>query len=292
MTSKRSTNRVTISSRRQFLCTTAASGAAVLVSACAEGFSNDSIDVIDYHAHLDSAVDLPKALQLAQQRGVKLGIVEHAGSKEYFYRGMLNNDDDLRAYLHKLSGHPVLKGIQAEGLDWMSCFSAELVAQLDYVLTDALTFPDENGRQIRLWAPGVEFPDKQDFMERYVAFHIEIMSKEPIDILANPTLLPTSMQSNHDALWTTERMKRVIAAAKEFGVAIEINSRFSLPRLAFLQMAKEAGVKFSFGSNTPGMGVGLLDYSVSVAKQLGLRPEHLFSPAPPGKKPIEVRKFS
>lgn len=171
----------------------------------------------------------------------------------------------------------------------MACFSKELVAQLDYVLTDALTFPDKNGQRIRLWTAGVHFEDKQDFMDRYVAFHVEIMAKEPIDILANPTLLPVSMQEGHDALWTPERMQTIIAAAAQYGVAMEINSRFRLPRMPFLKRAKEVGVKFSFGSNTPGVGVGQIDYCLEMARELGLKSEHMFAPAPAGKKPIEVR---
>ena len=126
-------------------------------------------------------------------------------------------------------------------------------------------------------------------MERYVAFHVEIMAKEPIDILANPTLLPVSMQEDHDALWTPERMQTIIAAAAQYGVAMEINSRFRLPRMPFLKRAKEAGVKFSFGSNTPGVGVGQIDYCLEMTRELGLKSEHMFAPAPAGKKPIEVR---
>ncbi len=277
-------------SRRGFLQTTAAvAGSAMIPAQLLDASQQQSLDfpLVDYHAHLDTSVTLERALQIAGERGARLGIVEHAGTKENPYRGMLNNDEDLRAYLQMLSGKPVFKGIQAEGLDWMSCFSKELVAQLDYVLTDALTFPDKDGRRIRLWTPGVEFEDRQDFMERYVAFHVEIMAKEPIDILANPTLLPTSMQADHDTLWTPDRMRRIIAAAVEHGVAIEINSRFSLPRLAFLHMAKEAGVRVSFGSNTPGLGVGQLDYCLQVAKKLDLQREHMFSPAPRGRSPLK-----
>ena len=196
------------SSRRNFLKRAAACVGATWVAVpflSAAEYPDLGFPVVDYHAHLDQTVGLEQALQIADKREVRLGIVEHAGTKDNPYAGMLNNDADLRNYLTKLSDKPVLKGIQAEGLDWMTCFSRDLVAQLDYVLTDALTFPDKDGQRIRLWHPGVEFPDKQDFMERYVAFHIEIMAKEPIDILANPTLLPLSMQVEHDALWTPQR---------------------------------------------------------------------------------------
>ncbi len=248
--------------------------------------------LVDYHVHLDAEVTLEKALQISRERGVKFGIVEHAGRKENWYPGLLSSDEDLKRYIAMLEGKPVFKGIQAEGLDWMSCFSRESVAQLDYVLSDALTFPEKDGRLVRLWTPAARIDDKQDFMDRYVAFHVEVMAREPLDILANPTFLPAAIEAEYDALWTPARMKKVIDAAVRYGVTIEINARYRLPRLPFLKMAQRAGAKFSFGSNIHGTGVGKLDYCIEAARDLGLRPGDLFTPAPPGRKPVERRKFT
>jgi histidinol phosphatase-like PHP family hydrolase len=248
--------------------------------------------LVDYHVHLDEAVTLDQALELSRERGVKFGIVEHAGTKENKYRGLLSNDEELKRYLARLAGKPVYTGIQAEGLDWMTCFSRQLVVQLDYVLTDALTFPEKDGRRVELWRPAVEIPDPQDFMERYVEFHVQVMAREPIDILANPTFLPARIEKDYDALWTPGRMQRIIQAAAKYGVAIEINSRYRLPRLPFLKMARRAGVKFSFGSNIHGLEVGNLDYGVEMAGELGLTAKDIFTPAAPGRKPIERRRFA
>lgn len=278
-------------SRRDFVKGAALAGVAIISGSTADPMqAGASLPLVDYHVHLDSVVTLEKALERSKALGVKFGIVEHAGTKANPYPGLLSTDQDLRQYLEKLSGKPVLKGIQAEGVDWMTCFSKELVIQLDYVLTDALTFPEKNGERVRLWNPSVRIEDKQDFMDRYVAFHVEIMAKQPIDILANPTFLPSSIEKDYDTLWTSERMKKIIDAAVKYRVAIEINSRYSLPRIAFLRLAKKAGAKFSFGSNIHGLDVGKLDYCIQMAKELGLQDGDLFVPAPRGKKPIEVRK--
>ncbi|MBI3697532.1 MAG: hypothetical protein HY238_22185 [Acidobacteria bacterium] len=274
-------------SRRRFLGGTVAAGIFPVVSRGALDFP-----LVDYHVHLDEVVTLEKALELSRQRGVKFGVVEHAGAKENKYRGLLSTDEDLKRYIAMLDGKPVYKGIQAEGLDWMSCFSKRTVAQLDYVLSDALTFPEKNGQRVELWRPGVTIDDPQDFMERYVAFHLQVMAREPIDILANPTFLPACLEKEFDALWTPDRMKKVIDAALKHGVAIEINSRYRLPRPAFLKMARRAGAKFSFGSNIHGMDVGKLDYCLEMAKELGLHRHDLFTPAPAGQKPIERRRFA
>jgi len=286
-------------SRREFIAgTTAFAGTFSLLAPqtfAAEGSSPAAsgldFPLVDYHAHLDEVITLEKALELSKERGVKFGIVEHAGTKENKYRNLISDDAGMKRYLAMLEGKPVYKGIQAEGLDWPTCFSKEVVAQLDYVLSDALTFPEKDGRRVELWRPSVKIEDKQDFMDRYTDFNVQVIAREPIDIIANPTFLPNVLQSQHDALWTPARMKKIIDAAVKYNVAIEINSNYRLPRLNFLKLAKEAGARFSFGSNIHGLDVGKLDYCTEMAKALGLKRADIFSPAPPGKKPIEIRKL-
>jgi histidinol phosphatase-like PHP family hydrolase len=156
-------------------------------------------------------------------------------------------------------------------------------------LSDALTFPEKDGRRVRLWTQEAKIEDKQDFMERYVDFNVRVIATEPIDIFANPTFLPEAIVGEYDTLWTAGRMKRVIDAAVEHEVAIEINALYRIPSLAFLRTAKDAGVKFSFGSNTHGDGIGKLDYCLEMAKTLGLSSKHMFSPASRESKPVMRR---
>ncbi len=250
------------------------------------------IPLVDYHVHLDDrwGMTLEKALQLSKQRGIKFGIVEHAGTKDKPYRNIISDDAALKQYIMKLDRAPFYKGIQAEGLDWMTCFSKAAVAQLDYVLTDALTLPEKNGSFTELWRPWVKVDNKEEFMERYVDFHLQIMAREPIDIIANPLFLPRCLEQDFDALWTRERMKRIVDAAAKYRVAIEINEAFRLPRMPFLNMAREARLKFSFGSNQHNEKVGQLDYAVEVIRGLDLKPIDVWRPAPFGRKPIQVRR--
>lgn len=249
--------------------------------------------LIDFHAHIDAAPTLDELLEISRKRNVKFGIVEHAGNKkDHRYRGLLGCDEDINRYLAKLKGKPCLVGIQAEGLDWMGCFSKSAIASLDYVLTDALTFPEMDGTLVRLWTPAARITNKQDFMERYVAHHLKIMATEPIDILANPLFLPASIQPEVESLWTEERMQRIVRSAVKNQVAFEINSRFRLPGVKFLKMSKAAGVKFSFGSNVLGPGVGDLEYGRQMVRELSLQRSHLFAPAPRGRKPVQIRKLA
>ena len=244
----------------------------------------DGIPLIDLHVHVEEGLSLARALELSTERGIAFGIVEHAGRGE-----QIDGDGALQRYMASLEAYPVYKGVQAEGLAWFKQFSPEMVARLDYVLSDALTFPDADGTLVRLWTPRAVFPDAQDFMERYVAFNVQVMAEEPIDILANPTFLPPYLNDQYDALWTPERMRKVITAAVEYGVAIELNARYQIPSLTFIRKAKDAGVVFSFGSNYHGEDVGRLDYCLYAVQECGLTRQHLFMPRPAGAKPIERR---
>jgi histidinol phosphatase-like PHP family hydrolase len=231
-----------------------------------------------------------QVLPLATERKVKFGIVEHAGTKENKYPVVLSNDAELQRYLAMLEGKPVYKGVQAEWIDWMGCFSPAVLGQLDYVLSDAMTMRGPNGQRMKLWERGAEIGDPQQFMDRYADWHVEIMAKEPLDILANTSWLPGPIAADYDTLWTDERMKKVIDAAVKYHVALEISSSYKLPKLPFLKMAKAAGVTFSFGSNGRYPNMGKLDYCLEMAKTLGLKRGDMFAPAPNGQKPFQVRK--
>ena len=75
-------------------------------------------------------------------------------------------------------------------------------------------------------------------------------------------------------------------------MAIEINSNYKLPRLAFLRMAKIPGAKLSLGSNIRrARHRGILGTAKMFIDQLELKPKHIFQPAKPGAKPIQIRKI-
>jgi len=271
-------------------------GAAAAVSSWAKEPDfpiRDGVPRVDYHAHPESGMTIERALEISKERGVKFGLLQHAGVKGSSSGDMVANDEELRAWIKTLEGKPVFKGIQAERTNWMSAFSKETIAKLDYVLSDALTMPAKSGGLVRLWTSEFSTSDPQDFMDRYVDFHLEVMSKEPIDILANPTFLPELLQPDYEKLWTEKRMRAVVESAVRNHIAIEINSRYRVPHLAFLEMAKAAGLKFSFGSNAhTAEQIGDIDYGVEMYRRLHLKLDQFFQPAPPGKKPIQIRTLA
>lgn len=283
--------------RRGFLGATAVLGLRPAASRMWAGTNpptktKNKIRMVDYHVHLDNVVTLEKALERSRETGVKFGIVEHAGTTANKYPNLISTDEQMNAYLAKLEGKPVLRGIQAEGVDWMSCFSKPVLAKLDYALSDALTLPDKDGKaRTEIWRPWVKVADKDEFMDRYTDFNVKVMAVEPIDIMANPTFLPDCLKDDFDRLWTEKRMRAIVDAAVKYNVAIEINSNYKLPKLAFLRMARDAGAKFSFGSNIHGLGIGNLEYCEEMIDQLQLEPKHIFQPAKSGRKAIELRKI-
>jgi histidinol phosphatase-like PHP family hydrolase len=116
-------------------------------------------------------------------------------------------------------------------------------------------------------------------MEMLVDRAVKILSTEPVNIYVNPTFLPDKIAKDYDQLWTEPRMKKVIDAAAEHKVAIEINSRYRLPSLAFIKLAKAAGCKFTFGTNNGDRDIGKLDYSFQMVRDAGLKWQDIWVPA-------------
>ena len=243
--------------------------------------------LIDCHVHLDGST-IEQVAALSQKLGVRFGIVEHAGTKENQYPKVLSNDQELREYLSMLEGKGVYRAVQAEWIDWSRCFSSEMLARLDYALMDAMTFPGKDGRRVKLWekqAPErVDLSDPERFMDRFVEWHVRLISQQPIDLLGNTSWLPPVLANRYEQLWTPERVRRVAQTAAQYGVAMEISASYRLPKLFFLKIAKECGVRFAFGTNGRYPNMGKLDYCLQVAEALQLRQTDMFRPGQDRRK--------
>jgi hypothetical protein len=247
----------------------------------------ENFPVVDYHVHLKGGLALEKALANSHHLGIGYGIAINCG-----LNFPVHDDVSVNEYLASMKGQPCYTALQGEGREWMTFTSPESIARFDYCFTDAMTFRDPTGFRRRLYVPEEmgDLSDPDGFMEMYLR-RIEAVMREPIDIYANPTFLPSPLRPQYDALWTPARMKRVIDAAIEHDVAIEINNRYRIPSPAFIKAAKAAGAKFSFGTNNAEAELGRLEYPIQMVRHCGLKWSDIFLPKPDGRKPIQVKKW-
>jgi hypothetical protein len=241
--------------------------------------------LVDLHAHLKGGLTLDKALALSRRTGIFLGLAVNCG------KGFpIETDAGAIEFLKSMEGQPVFVGMQAEGREWVTMFSKETRARFDYVFTDGMTWTNPAGKRMRLWMPEeVEIgPDEQAFMDLLVSKTVGILETEPIDVYVNPTFLPAAIAPRYDALWTEERMGRVIDAAVKHGIAIEINARYRLPSERFLRLAKAKGAKFTFGTNNGGESdIGDWSYPLEMQRKLDLKWTDMFVP---GHQPSRARR--
>jgi histidinol phosphatase-like PHP family hydrolase len=259
--------------RRDFIKTSAIGGTlAFLPNALFTGEDkNPDFPVIDYHVHITDYFPIEKAFELAEQRKIKFGIVEHPG---LYYA--LKSDKELEKYLDSLSKFPVHKGIQPVVPDWSKNFSPELLNRLDYILMDALTLPEKNNKWTPIWRIDYFVENKNKFMDKYMRFIEDLLKSEPMNIFAWPTFLPTAIARNYDELWTDDRMQVIIDLALDKNIALEINEISHVPNDRFINKAKNAGVKFTFGTDARDNNAGRFAYCFEMAATCGLTKENMF----------------
>ena len=240
---------------------------------------------IDFHVHLKGGLTIEEVVENSQKLGINYGVAPNCG-----LHFPVTDDASLYAYMEEVKGSPTFKGMQAEGREWITLFSPEAIAKFDYVFTDAMTFTDKKGRRNRIWIPEeVWVDDKQQFMDDLVEKIEAIFSQEPVDIYVNPTVLPEELMGEYDELWTKERKERVVKVLADNNIALEINARYKTPKADMIKMAKEAGVKFSFGTNNTGRDLGHLEYCLEMIEECGLTPNDIFEIKPDKEKPVNVK---
>ena len=245
--------------------------------------------LIDFHVHLKGGLTMDQCVQHAKYNGFCYGVAANCGLKF-----PVTNDSTLTSYLKSIQKEPVFKAMQCEGREWVTLFSPKAVAGFDYIFTDAMTWSDNKGRRMRLWIPEETFVDNdQQFMDMLVGKIETIIGNEPVDIYVNPSFLPAQLAPRYDELWTKERMERVIDVLVRNQVALEINARYKIPSIAFIKKAKEAGVKFTFGTNnTKNDDLYRMEYCIRVIKAVGLTAEDIFQPKSKGERKILKKGLS
>jgi len=235
----------------------------------------DPFQLIDLHIHLKGGFTIDDAIAKSRNENVKYGIAVNCG-----IGFPVQNDHQLDSVIASLKRYPLFyTGMQAEGREWVHLFTKESIDKFDYVFTDAMTFVDNKGRRNRIWLKDETWiDDDEQFMDDLVILIVKIMSTEPINIYVNPTYLPEQIVAKYDELWTDLRMEKVIQAAKKNNVAIEINNRFNIPSFRFIMKAKNAGVKFTIGTNNIDGNFPGPDYARKMISKCGLTESDFYIP--------------
>jgi histidinol phosphatase-like PHP family hydrolase len=263
----------------------AARGGPVAAEAPPEAASRgaDEFPLVDLHVHLTREFPIERMVKLAEERGATFGIVEHPAS------WAIKDDADLRRYIEGLRPHPVYVGLQPMEPGWDESFSPEALAGLDYVLMDPQSIPLPGGGYQRIWELQTYVEDAEEFMARYMAHCLHVLDREPIQVFGWPLFLPVSIARDYYSLWTQERMQAIVSAAKARSIAIEINDMSHTPDERFIRMAREQGLKFTFGSDSRNADAGRLSYCKAVARQCGLTRADFYVPRRKEGGPPEAR---
>ena len=236
--------------------------------------------IIDYHVHLKGGLTKEIAHALSMNYGINYGVAPNAG--EGGVGRMLADDKEVYEYFEEVKPLPFLCGVQGEGRKWTATFSQEALGIFDYLFTDAMTIMDHKIRNSRIYrAEEVHYDGvtKEQYMEQIVDQTVKILTNEPADIFANPTYIPEDMQADYHKYWTDERINRVLDVMKEHSIALEINPRYKIPSLKIIQMAKDRGLKFTFGTNNVDANFGKLEYCIEAIEQCGITTDDLWFPS-------------
>ncbi len=232
--------------------------------------------LIDYHVHL-KGISKEQAYEQSLENGINYGIAPNCG-----IGFPITTDRDIEEYRDSTRNMPFLFGMQGEGREWPTTFSKESQALFDYVFTDALTFDDHFGRRTKLWIDSLVHIDipMEKYMDVLIDRSVKVISSEPLDIFVNPTLLPRQIREHYDVLWTESRMDTIIKTLVDNDVALEINDRYEIPSIKFIERAKRAGVKFTFGTNNVSAeDLRGLKYAIRAAREVGLTGEDMWNPS-------------
>jgi hypothetical protein len=245
---------------------------AFLLSNCQ---NNSNFPITDLHVHLKGGFTIEDAVLKSKNENIKYGIVINCG-----VGFPVHKDSQIDSVILTLKDYPqFFIGMQAEGREWVNTFSKESINKFDYVFTDGMTFKDEKGRRNRIWIKDETWIDnEEEFMNYLVNTIVKILSTEPVNMYVNPTFLPAQMADRYDSFWTPERMDRVINAAKEHNIAIEINNRYRIPSVTFIGRAKKAGVKFTIGTNNTDANFSGAAYALEVIQKCHLAQSDFYQP--------------
>jgi histidinol phosphatase-like PHP family hydrolase len=243
----------------------------------------------DLHCHTtmsDGRLALEEVAEAARAKGVQVGIADHVSTRNPAM--MISTEAEVREYLAKLEGAPVFRSAEFCWCDdlWRT-LPAEVMERFDYRVGSNHGFWLPDGSTASPWWQSLPAPwdrEPQRLMEIMVRNLCDLVRVMPIQIVAHSTFMPaafTALERDVHAWWTEEREDRFVDALREGGVAMEISNRYRLPHDRLLIRAREAGVRFSLGSDGhSAKQVAELGWAAETARRVGIGEGQMFAPEP------------
>ncbi len=246
----------------------------------------------DLHAHTtmsDGDVPLERVVEIAAERGVQIGIADHVSTRNT--DRFVATVAAVESYLAAIEDAPVFRSAEFCWCDdlWRT-LPAETMDRFDYRIGSNHGFWLPDGTMGSPWWRRLPPPwagRPQELMEVMVANLCDMVRTMPVQIAAHSTLTPPAlleMEGDPHAWWTDEREDRYVEALAGSGVALEISNRYRLPHDRLLRKAKDAGARFSLGSDGHTEAqLGRLDWAVEAARRVGIDDSDLFVPERRGR---------
>lgn len=239
----------------------------------------------DLHVHTtmsDGQVPLEEVVRLAAERGVRVGIADHVSTRNP--DRFVASEAQLRRYLEAIEAQPVFVAAEFCWCDPLStALPPEIMDRFDYRIGSNHGFSLPDGSWGSPWWTSLPEPWKErphELMEVMVANLCDLVTAMPIEIVAHSTFMPAALmkiERDVHAWWTEEREDRFVEAVVASGVALEISNRYRLPHDRLLLKAKQAGARFSLGSDGHRADqVGRLDWAVETARRVGIGEGQMF----------------
>lgn len=232
----------------------------------------------------DGELELAEVARVAEALGVQVGIADHVSSRNTDL--FVSTPEKLDRYLDALDGASVFRSAE---LCWRDSFSQsladEIIERFDYLVGSNHGFALPDGSMVSPWSralPSAWAAAPARFMDIWVQNLCDLVAAMPIAIVAHPTLVPPallSLESDMHSWWTEEREDRFVEATVRAGVALEISNRYRLPHDRLLKKAREAGARFTLGSDGHQRHqVARLEWAVQAAERAGIGDKQLFIP--------------
>jgi histidinol phosphatase-like PHP family hydrolase len=241
----------------------------------------------DLHAHStlsDGDLEPARVAELAAERGVQIGIADHISGRNA--ERFVGTFEAVERYLSIVGGLDVFV---AGEFCWCDALWKQLPAgvldRFDYRIGSNHGFLLPGGDIGSPWWK--ELPDPwhqrpEEVIEAMVDNLCEMVRTMPIQIAAHSTLTPPALyaiEPDVHAWWTDEREDRWVSALAESGVAMEISNRYKLPHDRLLKKARQAGVRFTLGSDGHTEAqVGRLEWAAETARRVGITEADLWIP--------------